>query len=173
MENFAQYFLANAYSGFSPALNTSYSICMVNGQPVNCGPMGAIFGVGLGLFMLIFFALFILIIASIWKTFRKAGQPGWASIIPIYSIVVLLHIVKKPIWWVVLMFIPFVNIVITIIVVHNLSKVFGKGAGFTIGMIFLPFIFYPILGFGKATYQLPFSPLEQGIGVPPTDSKTI
>ncbi len=154
-------------------MNTSNAICTINGQPVNCGPIGAFLGIGIGLFFIIFFAVFFLVIASFWKIFKKAGQPGWASVIPIYNIVVLLHIVKKPIWWVILMFIPFVNIIVIIIAVHNLSKAFGKGVGFTIGMLFLPFIFYPMLGFGKAVYQLPISPLDQGIGVPPTNSQAL
>ena len=93
-------------------------------------------------------------IVSVWKIFSKAGQPGWASIIPIYNTVVMLQAVKKPIWWFILMFVPFVNIIIGLIVTHNLSKVFGKGVGFTLGLIFLPFIFYPILGFGSARYIL-------------------
>jgi ABC-type sulfate transport system permease subunit len=172
MENFAQYFLANAYTGVSPVMNTSSAVCTVNGQPADCGPLGLIFA-AFGVFMIVFFVLIAFIIASTWKVFRKAGQPGWASIIPVYNVVVMLHIVKKPIWWVVLMFVPFVNIVVGIMVIHNLSKAFGKGVGFTIGMIFLPFIFLPILGFGKATYQFPISPLDQGIGVPPTNTQTV
>ena len=106
-----------------------------------------------GLFFFIYFALIILVIVSMWKIFAKAGKPGWAAIIPIYNIIVLFEIIGKPAWWVVLLLIPFVNIIISIIMLSGLSKCFGRGAGTTIGLIFLPFIFYPILGFGSAQYQ--------------------
>ena len=92
-------------------------------------------------------------IASFWKIYEKAGKPGWTSIIPIYNVIVLLEIIKKPLWWIVLFIIPIVNIVIGIWTTNLLSKNFGKGEGFTIGLIFLPFIFYPILAFGDAQYQ--------------------
>jgi len=86
-------------------------------------------------------------------TFTKAGKPGWASIIPIYNAIVLLEIAGKPIWWIVLLFIPLVNFIVIIIVVIDLAKNFGKGTGFGLGLAFLPFIFYPILGFGDAKYR--------------------
>ncbi|MDC0321164.1 DUF5684 domain-containing protein, partial [Akkermansiaceae bacterium] len=91
--------------------------------------------------------------ASIWKIFTKAGKPGWASIIPIYNVIVLLEIIGKPVWWIVLFLIPFVNIIISIITTNEVSKSFGRGAGTTVGLIFLPFIFYPVLAFGSAQYQ--------------------
>ena len=98
--------------------------------------------------------LFIVVIIGGWKLFEKAGQPGWASIVPIYQGVVLLKIVDKPVWWILLLiFVPVVNIIIAIIVCLELAKKFGKGAGFGIGLLLLPFIFSPILGFGKAEYQ--------------------
>ncbi|MGI5913945.1 MAG: DUF5684 domain-containing protein [Bacteroidales bacterium] len=99
---------------------------------------------------LISLAISVLIIVALWKVYNKAGKPGWAAIIPIYNIWVLLEIIKKPWWWLLLLLIPIVNIVILIIMIHNLSLKFGKGVGFTIGMILLPFIFIPILGFGDA-----------------------
>ncbi|MDC0271096.1 DUF5684 domain-containing protein, partial [Akkermansiaceae bacterium] len=89
----------------------------------------------------------------IWKIFTKAGKPGWASIIPIYNVIVLLEIIGKPVWWIVLFLIPFVNIIISIITTNEVSKSFGRGAGTTVGLIFLPFIFYPVLAFGSAQYQ--------------------
>jgi len=88
-----------------------------------------------------------------WKIFTKAGQPGWAAIIPIYNIVVLLQVVKKPVWWILLMLIPLVNFIILILVFVELAKVFGKGAGFGVGLILLGFIFMPMLAFGDAQYQ--------------------
>lgn len=103
--------------------------------------------------VLIYLGIIIFLIAALWKVYEKAGKPGWTAIVPIYNIVVLLEIVGRPLWWILLMFIPIANIVVSVIVYHDLSKAFGKDVGFTIGIIFLPFIFIPILGFGDAQYQ--------------------
>lgn len=96
-----------------------------------------------------------LMIASMWKIFTKAGKPGWASIIPIYNFIVLLEIVGKPAWWFILMLIPIANIVIMIMVIHQLSLSFGKDGGFTAGLILLGIVFYPILAFSGAQYVGP------------------
>jgi hypothetical protein len=92
-------------------------------------------------------------IAVGWKIFTKAGQPGWAILVPIYNIIVLLKIVGKPAWWFLLMLIPIVNFVVLIMVDIELAKRFGKGMGFALGLIFLGIIFAPILAFGSAKYQ--------------------
>jgi len=73
-------------------------------------------------------------------------------LIPIYSGIVLLEIVKKPTWWLFMLFIPLVNIYFAIVITNELAKSFGKTSGFTVGLIFLPFIFYPMLAFGDAKY---------------------
>jgi hypothetical protein len=104
---------------------------------------------------LIYLALLVLVIVSLWKVYAKAGQPGWAAIIPIYNFIVLLRIVGRPWWWIVLLFVPIVNLVILLLVYHDLSKSFGHGVGFTIGLILVPFVFVPILGLGASRYQRP------------------
>ena len=95
----------------------------------------------------------VLMIAAMWKVFSKAGQPGWAALIPIFNVYIMCKVAGRPGWWLLLFLIPFVNFVIAIIVTVDISKRFGKGVGFAIGMILLPFIFWPILGFGSAQYQ--------------------
>jgi Family of unknown function (DUF5684) len=107
------------------------------------------------LFWIFWLAFMILMIAACWKIFSKAGQPGWASIIPIYNWYILCKIVGRPGWWVILLLIPFVNFIIGIILCIDLAKSFGKGVGFGIGLILLGLIFFPILGFGSAQYQGP------------------
>jgi hypothetical protein len=97
-------------------------------------------------------------IIGMWKIFVKAGKPGWAAIIPIYNFVVLLEIIGRPIWWVILALIPCVGLVVQIIIYLDLAKSFGKGSGFGIGLVLLPFIFFPILGFGDARYLGPSVP---------------
>ncbi|KAB2878540.1 signal peptidase I [bacterium] len=104
---------------------------------------------------LIYLAIVVLMIASLWIIFTKAGKPGWACLIPIYNIIVLLEIVGKPWWWLLLMLIPLLQIVFIIIVIHNLSLSFGKSTGFTVGLILLGVVFYPMLAFGDATYTAP------------------
>jgi hypothetical protein len=103
----------------------------------------------------LYIAFIVLLIVSLWKINTKAGKPGWAILIPIYSTIVRLEIIGKPIWWLFLFLIPIVNIVFLIWMTNLLSKSFGKSEGFTIGLLFLPFIFYPILGLGSATYTGP------------------
>jgi hypothetical protein len=107
------------------------------------------------IFWICYLAFTILIIAAWWKIFSKAGQPGWACIIPIYNLYVWCKIVGRPWWWILLMLIPLVNFIILIILLIDLAKSFSKGAGFGIGLILLPIIFFPILGFGSAQYQGP------------------
>jgi hypothetical protein len=92
-------------------------------------------------------------IAGCWKVFEKAGQPGWASIVPVYNLYILLQICNKPVWWLVLFLIPLVNFIAAILVALALGEKFGKSSGFVAGLIFLPFIFYPLLGFGDDRYQ--------------------
>lgn len=105
-----------------------------------------------------FFIVFVAVIyiAAVWRIYQKAGKPGWASIIPIYNMLVLLEIIGKPWWWLLLiLFVPVVNFVLLIWTINLLSKSFGQGVGFTLGLIFLGFIFYPMLGFGNFEYKGP------------------
>ena len=128
--------LANIYSGGSAFVN------------------GGIFILGAG-FVVFMLLIVVLIIVSHWKIFVKAGKPGWASLIPIYNLVIVLRIVKKPWWWIFLLLIPYVSMVVGILVAYYLAKAFGKDAWFTVGMVILPFIFYPILAFGQSKYTAP------------------
>lgn len=105
------------------------------------------------MFWIIWLALFAAVLAGMWKMFEKAGKPGWACLVPIYNFVVMLDIAGKPWWWLLLCFIPLVNIYVVIMVPVALAKNFGKGTGFALGLIFLGFIFYPMLGFGDAQYN--------------------
>jgi hypothetical protein len=107
-------------------------------------------GMGIGI---VYLLVVLLIIISLWKIFVKAGKPGWAAIIPIYNLIVILEIAGKPLWWFILLLIPFVNFIVLIIVYIAFARNFGKGVGFAIGMLILPFIFFPMLAFGDAQYH--------------------
>ena len=104
-------------------------------------------------------AIFLILLFGNWLMFEKAGQRGWTCIIPILNLLVLLKIVRRPLWWIVLMVIPIVNFVVFIIVMVDLARVFAKGVGFAIGLILLPWIFFVILGLGAAQYQEEPDPL--------------
>lgn len=93
------------------------------------------------------------VIGGLWKLFEKAGQPGWAALVPIYNMVVLLKVADKPVWWIVLFFIPLANVIALFLVAFAVADRFGKGAGYGLGIAFFPYVFYPILGFGSARYQ--------------------
>jgi hypothetical protein len=124
---------------------------MFSGQEVEYSASG---GGGSAIVVLIIeLVVAVLMIAGMWKVFAKAGEPGWAAIIPIYNVIVMLKIAGKPGWWFILFLIPVVSLVISILVAIEIAKKFGQGTGYGIGMAFLPFIFYPMLGFGSATYQ--------------------
>ena len=94
-----------------------------------------------------------LVLVGYWRVFSKAGQPGWAILVPVYNAYILLKVAGKPGWWLLLFFVPLVNAVFAILALRALAARFGKGIGFTLGLIFLPMVFFPILGLGSATYS--------------------
>ena len=104
------------------------------------------------LFNLISLAVGILTIAGMWKAFEKAGKPGWASIVPIYNVIILFQIAGRPPIHVLLLLIPIYNIILIFQVNITVAKKFGKDTGFGVGLTLLGFIFWPMLGFGDATY---------------------
>lgn len=132
--------------------------------------------------MAIGFLLWLFIKICQWIIFQKAGQAGWKSLIPVYDTFVLLRIIQRPMWWGYLIVgvslvqlilstmldgssndstsLRLISSIATLIafiysvrITHGLSRSFGHGAGFTLGLLFLPYIFYPILAFGSSTYR--------------------
>jgi hypothetical protein len=98
-------------------------------------------------------AIFAVTIAGVWKTFEIAGQPGWASLVPFYNVYVMLRIAGRPSWWLILFLVPVINIYVAYVMCIDIARNFGKGTGFGVGLAFLGFIFFPILGLGGAQYQ--------------------
>ncbi len=107
----------------------------------------------MGVMLVVWLAVVVFCIAVFWKLFSKAGEPGWACLIPIYNTIVFCKICGKPWWWFILLCIPGVNFIILIILDLELAKRFGKSTGFAIGLILLFPIFCAILAFGSARYQ--------------------
>jgi hypothetical protein len=109
-------------------------------------------GVGVGMLIVSLTAAVLTAVCG-WRLFTKAGQPGWAVLIPFYNVIVFLRIAGKPWWWLLPLMIPFVGFVMSVFVMIALAERFGKGTGFAIGLVLLGFIFFPILAFGSARYQ--------------------
>ena len=128
---------------------------------------GAVAGLALfsGFFLIIWLAVAIFMIVTMWKLFVKAGEPGWKSIIPVYSFWTLCEIARRPGWWslvVLLSFIPFVNfvawiavLIVQILVSIEVAKAFGKEPVWALLLILLPIVGYPMLAFGSAKYTKP------------------
>lgn len=108
--------------------------------------------VGVGL-IVVYLAVVVFELAALWRVFVKAGRPGWAAIVPIYSTYVLLKLVGRSGWWMLLLVVPVVNVVSLAIVMYDLARSFRRGGGFAVGLFFLSFVFIPILGYGQSRYD--------------------
>jgi hypothetical protein len=97
--------------------------------------------------------LAIFFVSSMWKVFTKAGEPGWAALIPIFNLYTLIKVAQKPGWYLVLFFVPLVNLVALFLVATGVARAFSKSNGFGVGLMFLPFIFYPVLAFSDAKHE--------------------
>jgi hypothetical protein len=112
-----------------------------------------LFTISLVLFLLCTLVWVAVSIAGMGASFSKAGEPGWACIIPIYQVIVMCRIAGKPWWWLFLLMIPLAGIVFAVMIMIAFAQAFGRGGGFAAGLMFLPFVFWPLLGFGDAEYQ--------------------
>lgn len=113
-------------------------------------------GLFFSFFMLLVLGVIAIMVIALWKIFQKAGYEGWEAIIPVYNLYIITKIVGKPGWWVILMLIPYLGMIWTIWSYNLLSKSFGKDEGFTVGLVFLGFIFFPMLGFDNSKYLGPY-----------------
>ena len=124
-------------------------------QDESAGP-GALTAFAGTTFFVIFLAIFAIAIVAGWRVFTKAGQPGWAVIVPIYNIYILCEIAGRPGWWVVLFLIPLVNIVISLLLAIDIAKSFGRSPAFGVILLWLlGGIGYLILAFGSDRYVGP------------------
>jgi hypothetical protein len=136
---------------------------MVSTIPVPLAPLQADAALGAGLLITFLLPLLIALvaIAGMWKVFTKAGEPGWAAIIPIYNVYKMIKISGNEWWWLILFIIPFINFIAAIKISIDVAKAFGQGVGFGLGLVFLSFVFWPLLGFGDYQYQ---GRMQQGGG---------
>ena len=129
-------------------MDTSYYVDTTYGVSQTTGLLSLIAGIGIFIWIL-GMALSIFFVVAMWKVFVKAGKPGWAALIPIYNIYIMCEIAEKEWWYILLLCVPILNIYAIFVIYDGIAKKFGKTTGFTIGMMFLPYIFFPILAFGK------------------------
>ncbi|HAM36630.1 MAG TPA: signal peptidase I [Elusimicrobia bacterium] len=106
-------------------------------------------------FLLVCLAVAILTIAGTWQVFVKAGKPGWGCLIPIYNLYLMIKIAGRPGWWLILACIPLINLIVLFILPFDIARNFGRSASFGLGLLLLPFVFYPVLGLGDAQYLAP------------------
>ena len=126
-----------------------FSLASILQQDDSFGIFGAFYALCLSVFGI---AFAVLLIVGLWKTFEKAAQPGWAAIIPIYNVYILLKIAGRDWWWLLLMIIPFVNIIVWLILSLDIAKSFDKSTLFGLFIFFFNGLAYIVLGFGDAQY---------------------
>ena len=149
---------------------TTYTVPS-NNTDVNEGGLGALLAM-MGVWIFFWLAIAVVTVIAMWKVFEKAGHPGWAAIIPIYNIYIMVQIAGRETWWMLLFFIPFANIVASVLISIDIAKKFGKSEVFGIVALWLfSVVGYCILGFGDAQYQGGSKPTAQS-GVNPNMTNT-
>ncbi|MFC5969948.1 DUF5684 domain-containing protein [Halomarina salina] len=103
-------------------------------------------------FLLFVLAVLVATIAGRWKAFEKAGHPGWTSLVPIFNLYIMCKIGDNSGWWIAAFLVPLLNIYAVFKINIDVADAFGKGGGFGIGLAFLPFVFWPLLGFGDVSH---------------------
>lgn len=126
-------------------------------------------------FLLVILIIAIFIIIAQWKMFKKGNQPGWAVLIPFYNQYIQCKMVGVNPWWILITVIASllssipvlggllsaaISIYFAILLGVSTARAFGKDDAFAVGLILLPVVFYPILGFGKAEYKGSDNPMN-------------
>ena len=135
-------------------LKTMLTLLQTNSyNGMNSGDPATYFAImgGALIISLIFYVIFSF---CVYKIFKKAGrEDAWAAFIPIYNTIVMVDIIKKPIWWFIMLLIPFVNFIFGIMMADRLAKFFGKDTLMTVVLVLFPYIGLPVLAFGDAVYN--------------------
>ena len=117
---------------------------------------------------LIVFVLFYLVVAfSVYGTFQKAGVPTWWAFVPIIQVLGVFRVAGRPLWWILLLLIPIVDIIVVFVVLNDVSVSFGHGIGFTLGLFFLPIVFFYIVSYGDSQYHGAIGAIPAASDVPP------
>jgi Family of unknown function (DUF5684) len=128
--------------------------------------------------LIVALAFYVLVCLGLYGTFIKAGQPGWAGFVPLYNFIVLLRVAGRPAtwgWFLLLLIVPYVGtlgfFIVYIIVANDVSKSFGHGPGFTVGLVipYVSIVFWYILWLGPSQYRGPAAATGMGDpGYPPS-----
>jgi hypothetical protein len=102
-----------------------------------------------------FFLAYVVSAFPLALVFKKAEQTAWAAFVPVYNVIVLLETVGRPVWWIVLLLVPIVNVVAIVMVMYDLARSFGHGGGLTVALVLVTFFALCYLGFGQAQYRGP------------------
>ena len=115
-------------------------------------PVEQMYSSVLGTLICIYLVMLVVLAVSVWKLFEKADYAGWKCLIPFYNIYIIFEATCGNGWLFLLLFIPLVNYIMYIYLAYKTALAFDKGIGYTLGFIFLPFVFIPVLAFGNAEY---------------------
>lgn len=90
--------------------------------------------------------------AGMWMTFRKAGQPGWWAVLPVFNAIGIIRAAGEPARFIWFLLIPLVNVALYFMLLLRIARYFGKSGWFGFGLFLLPFVFFPLIGFGDSEY---------------------
>ncbi len=130
-------------------------------------------GSGVVVFLILALVFYVLVSLGLYGTFIKAGQPGWAGFVPLYNFIVLLRVAGRPKswgWFLLMIIIPYIGslalFIVYIIVANDVSKSFGHGTAFTVGLVipYVSAVFYYILWLGPSQYRGPSAAMGGGYG---------
>ncbi|WP_309135488.1 DUF5684 domain-containing protein [Cellulomonas sp.] len=99
--------------------------------------------------------VYVVVAIALAGVFRKAGEPAWQAFVPVLNTLVLLRVAGRPLWWFLLLLVPVLNVVVLVVVWNDVSRSFGRGPGFTVGLVLLPVVFLYVLWLGDSTYRGP------------------
>jgi hypothetical protein len=140
----------------------TYNLSDSSSSSADPAVLAAVFA-ALSVYMLIMTVVVVITIAALWKLFERAHKPGWAALVPVYNYVVLLEVIGRPLWWLAMMFVPFVNLVFMFMMYIDLAKSFGKDTTYGVLLALFAPIMLPALAFGKHTvYVGPVGPEHHG-----------
>jgi hypothetical protein len=98
-------------------------------------------------------AAVLVVIPGIWRTFAKAGRPGWTGLVPFLNLYLLCRMGETPGWWSLLLAAPGLNLVVWFIICWRVARAFGQGLGVALLLAVVPVVGFPVLGFGRARYR--------------------
>jgi len=123
--------------------------------------------------VLLALVVYLLFSAPWCPVFAKAGKRWWVALLPVINLLVIMRIAGRPVWWVLLLFVPLLGIAVWTVVCLDVADRFGHGVPYTIGLVFLPFFFALWLGLGPDVYARPTVAAATESGAPPDSAAAL